>query len=95
MLFVIKRLIYIEFKVLWKGKKKDLEVQEDQGGLLPILGPLLRQGLSSPMSRDRSPVRAREPPGSMSRHGLPCVATGFPGMLGDMGSEIALLGPVS
>ena len=42
MVFVIKRLIYIEFRVFWKGKKekKKLEVQEDQGGLLPILGPL-------------------------------------------------------
>ena len=40
--FVIKMVIYIEFRVFWKGKKKkkELEVQKDKGGLLPILGPL-------------------------------------------------------
>ena len=42
MVFVIKWLIYTEFRVLWKGKKKVLEVQEDQGVLLPISIPLSR-----------------------------------------------------
>ena len=43
MVFVIKGLIYTKFRVLLKRtKKKELEVQEDKGGLLPILGPLSR-----------------------------------------------------
>ena len=39
-----KKTIYIEFRVFWKGKEKGkLEVQKDEGGLLPILGPRSRQ----------------------------------------------------
>ena len=39
--FVIKkRLIYIEFKVFWKEKKKGTGSAENQNGLLPIFGSL-------------------------------------------------------
>ena len=38
MVLVIKRLIHGELRVLRKGKKNGLELQEE--GLLPILGPL-------------------------------------------------------
>ena len=51
--FVIKRLIYIEFMVFWKGKVKEkekLEVKGGQGGLLLILKYVSRPG---PLCHDR------------------------------------------
>ena len=37
MVFIIKRLNYIEFKVFWKGKEKgELEVQEARIGYCPF-----------------------------------------------------------
>ena len=36
--FVINRLLYIEIRVFRKKKKKKLEVQKGQSGLLPIFG---------------------------------------------------------
>ena len=42
--FVIKRLSYVEFRVLWKGKEKEkkrgTESEKGRNGLLPVLSPL-------------------------------------------------------
>ena len=63
--FVIKRLIHVEFRVLWKGKEKEkkkggTESAGGQNGLLPILRPL------SQLSKFVA-----------TRFLEPCVATGF------------------
>ena len=34
--FVLKRLLYVEFRVFWKEQKKGAKGAEDQDGLLPI-----------------------------------------------------------
>ena len=50
---LMKRLIYIEFMVFWKGKeegKEKLEVKGGQSGLLPIFSFVSRSG---PSCRDR------------------------------------------
>ena len=46
--FVLKRLLYVEFRVFWKEKKKGAGGVEDQDGLLPIFGSLLRQRMLVP-----------------------------------------------
>ena len=38
--FVLKRLLYVEFRVFWKEKKKGARSAEDHNGLLPIFGSL-------------------------------------------------------
>ena len=90
MVFVIKRLIYIEFRVLWKGKKKkDLEVQEpgratthfgsylETWSLHPYVAKRFPVSRSCPgRTQDRAWVRATEPLGSMSRHDLPVLRQG-------------------
>ena len=64
-------------------KKKELEVQEDKGGLLPILGPLSRQrksvmteflhpsvAIGFPVLRPGSRPCARHNLGAFNRHAL-------------------------
>ena len=66
--FVIKRLIYVEIGVLWKGKEKEKKKKKKKGtgsaggqnGLLPILRAL---------SPQRKSVATGFP--------RPCVTTGF------------------
>ena len=46
--FVIKRLLYIEFNMFRKKKKRELEVQKDRSGLLPIFGSLSQRRILVP-----------------------------------------------
>ena len=53
--FVIKRQIYIEFKVFWKEKKEELEVQKTIMGYSPFSG-LCRDREISVVIENTNPV---------------------------------------
>ena len=58
--FVIKRQLYIKFRVFWKEKKEELEVQKTRMGYCPFLC----------LCHDREISIATENADPMSQHGI-------------------------